>query len=386
MRDRGAMSLSQRQSEYSTSKSQLQLPLAPPPRPSPPNHTKSHVFGSKAQQQDLEIDDWIRTMTAHIPRPLSLDTAGQRSPIPPHPRSPLYRPTLSDVLRNLAPSPYNLGAFERFLKSQHCVEILYFTLAIAAYKDSHEVLSNCRCAHWTANERRRLKETQGRWRDLIDRFVSTNASHQVNIPGVVREKLLEEDKYVDINDPPPEPDMLQEAEDSVIEMLSDVFPQFLERAAQTSYLQKSPSFGMESSGSTTPNSGFHSAHPSCPASPLVLPTIPSRREYTSGGVYERTDSSERSRSRSDPDLGRKKGDSLSRGVSRNLHFCRELAAKTASLVRISSSDKLKQSPASSGGNSLRTSLDKEGSREMIEELSHEQSSSRKSSFLARKQS
>lgn len=363
------MSLSCRQSEYSIFQ----------PLPSPP--LKRQFFG--CQPHDQEIDGWIRTMTTQIPRPLSLDTAGNRSPIPPHSRSPLYRPTLSDVLRNLAPSPYNLGAFERFLKSQHCVEILYFTLAIAAYRDSHDVLSNCRCAHWTANERRRLKETQGRWRDLIDRFVSTNASHQVNIPGVVREKLLEEDKYVDTNEPPPEPELLQEAEDSVIEMLSDVFPQFLERATSTPYLQKSSSFGFESSGSGTPNSA--SANPSCPGSPSFLPTMP-RKEYTSGGVYERTESSERSRSRSDPDLGmRKAGDVLSRGVSRNIHFCRELAAKTASLVRISSSDKLKQSPASSGRNSVRTSFDKDGSKELVEELSHERSSSRKSSFLARKQ-
>lgn len=371
------MSLSgYRQSEYSISK---------PPPPSPPfNHPPPRHFVGRLRPHDQDIDGWISTMTTQIPRPLSLDTAGNRSPVPPHPRSPLYRPTLHDVLHNLAPSPYNLGAFERFLKSQHCVEILYFTLAIAAYKDSHDVLSNCRCAHWTANERRRLKETQGRWRDLIDRFVSSNASHQVNLPGTVREKLLEEDRYVDTNDPPPEPEMLQEAECAVIEMLSDVFPQFLERAAASPYLAKSSSFGFESSGSGTPTS-VGSANPSCPGSPSFMPTVP-RKEYTSGGVYERADSTERSRSRSDPDLGiRKAGEVLSRGVSRNIHFCRELAAKTASLVRISSSDKLKQSPASSGRNSVRTSLDKESSRELIEDLnSYDRSSSRKGSFLARK--
>ncbi len=310
------------------------------------------------------------------PRPLSLDTPGARSPIPPHPRSPLYRPTLQDVLRNLAPSPYHLGAFERFLKSQHCVEILYFTLAISTYKDSHDVLNNCRCTHWTATERRRLKETQGRWRDLIDRFVSTNASHQVNIRGAIREKLLEEDRYVEKDDPPPEPELLQDAEDSVIEMLGDVFPQFLDRAASTAYLNKANSFGWESgSGSGTPST--LSPLPSRPGSPARHSEI-SRKEYTSGGVYE-NGSSERSRSRSDPDEHgyRRTSDKL---LSRNIHFCRELAAKTASLVRISSSDKLKASPMSSGGNSVRTSIDKERSRELIEEV-NSNSSSRKGSFF-----
>ena len=220
-----------------------------------------------------------------------------------------------------------------------------------------------------------LKATQQRWRDLIDKFVSTKASHQVNIPGKIREALLEEDRYVDMDDPPPEPELLDQAEGAVMEMLRDAFIGFVERASATPYLPKAPSWGLDSdSGRGSPASGTPGQ--SCPGSPSMLggavytttSTTTVRKEYTSAGVYERSrpESSERSRSGSGSN-----SDSLDDFPLRKpgkVSFYRELAAKTASIVRISSSDKLKVSPGSSGRNSVRTSLDRDGNvREVYEE-------------------
>lgn len=318
-------------------------------------------------------------------RPQSYDIgSGRSSPAPSHPRSPLYRPTLQDVLNNLSPAPYNLGAFERFLKSQHCVENLYFTLAIAAYREQHDLLNNIRCAQWTARERRMLKATQQRWRDLMDKFVSSKASHQVNIPGKVREALMEEDRYVEKDDPPPEPEILEGAESSVMEMLRDIFPNFLERASTSPYLNKAPSWALESdSGRGTPTSG--SANQSCPGSPSMSSTsipmsttsVQMRKEYTSAGMVERPVSSERSRSGSG---GSDPRDELRK--PQKISFYKQLAATTASIIRVSSNDKLKVSPGSSGRNSVRTSMDRDSLTDIYEEP--ESRSARRGGFFGRR--
>lgn len=321
-------------------------------------------------------------MTTTI-RPQSYDTAsGRSSPAPSHPRSPLYRPTLQDVLNNLSPAPYNLGAFERFLKSQHCVENLYFTLAIAAYREQHDLLSNIRCAQWTARERRMLKATQQRWRDLMDKFISSKASHQVNIPGKVREALMEEDRYVEKDDPPPEPEILEGAECSVMEMLRDVFPHFLERASTSPYLNKAPSWALESdSGRGTPNSGSVPGSPSMSSTsiPMSTTSVQMRKEYTSAGVVERPISSDRSRSGSNSSDPR---DELRK--PQKISFYKQLAATTASIVRISSSDKLRVSPGSSGKNSVRTSIDGSSMTDIYEEPESLSRSVRKGGFFGRR--
>lgn len=251
---------------------------------------------------------------------------------PPSP-SGLHRPTLKDVLHNLAPPPFSLHAFTHYLHTRHCPELLSFTRAISSYRAAHQALSTSLYQQLGGagtildSESQRLAETHALWRHLIDTYISTNAADQVNLQGRVREKLLREDRALERDGQPPEPAVLSEAEESMQELLGDVFAHFLDRVAAA-------------------------AMPACaarlPARPQSL-SAPSVVRGEVGCEGDRARSMERMRANNDPEgLGiedqaglRRANDVWGEKVYRNIHFCRDLAVKAGNLVRIASSDKLK---------------------------------------------
>lgn len=270
------------------------------------------------------------------------------------PPSPSYQPNAKETLYDRAPSPYSLREFDSFVRSQHCSEILYFTQAICGYRTAYTALADGSAEH------ARPQAVRALWREIIYRFISTTGIEQVNLNGRVREAILAQDLALGPDSPPPNPEVLREAEASMHELIYDVFQQFVDRAASKRFSDNSAMYSgwRNPAGSITPPEGsidsFRQRSQSR-AGPFSMTQEEFDKATSLCEEHMRLPARpwDQLRTASDPEglpsmSYRRAHDILGTRVYRNITLCRSFASKTAKLVRISSSDKVSRSDQEKG--------------------------------------
>ncbi|RAL64484.1 hypothetical protein DID88_001960 [Monilinia fructigena] len=115
-------------------------------------------------------------------KPLSLS-------IPPGPYCP-RRPTLSEVLSNVAPPPWTLSAFMAYLSQNHCLETLEFTMDATRYKNHyHTTYGRDPYSPLSPNDQD-SEYVRMLWRKLLDAYIAPNGPREVNLPSDVRDRLI----------------------------------------------------------------------------------------------------------------------------------------------------------------------------------------------------
>ncbi|KAI1005090.1 hypothetical protein K3495_g3129 [Podosphaera aphanis] len=98
------------------------------------------------------------------------------------------RPTLQEILSNVAPPPWNLNAFMAYLSHNHCLETLEFTSDAAKYEKQHNEtltgLSNTLIPNSSPEQLCIM------WQNLLDTYIKPNGPREVNLPCDVRDHLL----------------------------------------------------------------------------------------------------------------------------------------------------------------------------------------------------
>ncbi|EFW98985.1 regulator of g protein signaling domain containing protein [Grosmannia clavigera kw1407] len=140
------------------------------------------------------------------------------------------RPTLQDILSNSAPPPWTLSAFMAYLSQNHCLETLEFTMEAERYKsafaDVQMYEGSAHVAQWSQDARDHVASL---WQRLIETYILPYGVREVNLPGPVRDRLLDHQPSAS----PPHPTELDEAVQIVFELMNDsVLLPFLDSAQQ----------------------------------------------------------------------------------------------------------------------------------------------------------
>ena len=146
-------------------------------------------------------------------RPASIGLGGFH-PIGPYcPRVP----TLQEILSNTATPPYTLSAFTAHLSQNHCLENLEFVKDAERYRKEYEIFRTqfndvSRSPHFQKRD-----EVKRLWQKIIKAYIAPNAPREVNLPGDVRDALLE----IPNQSTPPSPDALDAAIKRVYELMNE---------------------------------------------------------------------------------------------------------------------------------------------------------------------
>lgn len=165
--------------------------------------------------EDWDADDEA-TMSSDgypTPRPLSLaipvSVGGAHGPYCPR------RPNLREILANTAPSPWNLTAFMAYLSQNHCLETLEFTMDAGRYR-SHYQKMMARSTGGTPPLQDR-EYVQALWLRLVDAYIRSNGSREVNLPSDVRDPILR----LQPSTLPPSPETLDRAVAKIYELMEE---------------------------------------------------------------------------------------------------------------------------------------------------------------------
>ncbi|KAH1273581.1 hypothetical protein KXV81_008176 [Aspergillus fumigatus] len=150
------------------------------------------------------------------------------------PSGSLYhlQPRLDDILNDVAPFPYTLGAFIAFLSERQCLETVEFLLETKRY---------CRIYHWLEQrtetcEAVRKAHLCGLWNRLINQYIRPSAEREINIPCDIRQRLMQQ-FHLQEDDPPP-PEILDQVVCNVKELLrGSILIPFLRRSSATARVQ-----------------------------------------------------------------------------------------------------------------------------------------------------
>ena len=119
---------------------------------------------------------------------------------------PTPRPTLQDVLSNSAPPPWTLSAFTAYLSQNHCLENLEFTTDANRYRERYAKTIPPKGSSRTADPSE-VKYVKMLWQRLLDAYIMSDGSREINIPSDVRERILS----IKYSNTPPRPEVLTEA-------------------------------------------------------------------------------------------------------------------------------------------------------------------------------
>jgi hypothetical protein len=120
-------------------------------------------------------------------------------------------PTLSEILLNTSSPPWTLSAFMAYLSQNHCMETLEFTLDLQRYSAIYEQMQ----AHNMPLENN--EQLCSLWDKLVQVYVAPASPREVNIPAVVRDRLLR----IQSRPMPPPPSELDEAGQIVYDLMND---------------------------------------------------------------------------------------------------------------------------------------------------------------------
>ena len=100
------------------------------------------------------------------------------------------QPTLQEVLSNIAPQPWTLGAFTVYLSQNHCLEVLEFTLDAKRYTTHYQVMVERDPLTPLSPATQDCEYVKMLWVKLLDAYIAPNASREVNLPSDIRDHLL----------------------------------------------------------------------------------------------------------------------------------------------------------------------------------------------------
>jgi hypothetical protein len=125
--------------------------------------------------------------------------------------------TLGDILSHSSEHPYTFEAFVDFLARNHCLETLEFISEVKHYRESYN-LSLARFS--VSGENPYGKEDSyvfREWQHLKDAYIVRNAPREINIPGWMRDTLME----ITPGAPCPPPILLEPVLHYAYEMLAE---------------------------------------------------------------------------------------------------------------------------------------------------------------------
>ncbi|PKX96355.1 regulator of G-protein signaling domain-containing protein [Aspergillus novofumigatus IBT 16806] len=142
------------------------------------------------------------------------------------------QPRLDDILNDVAPFPYTLGAFIAFLSEHQCLETVEFLLETERYR---------RIYHWLEHktetcEVARKAHLSGLWNRLIKQYIRPHGEREINIPCDIRQQLMQQ--FHKHGDDPPPPEILDRVVNNVKELLrGSILIPFLRRSSATARVQ-----------------------------------------------------------------------------------------------------------------------------------------------------
>ncbi|KAH6622941.1 hypothetical protein F5144DRAFT_595203 [Chaetomium tenue] len=127
--------------------------------------------------------------------------------------NPASPPSLRDILTNIAPPPYTLGAFTAFLSQNHCMETLEFTMDADRYSTAYFNFLMEQAAGLPDG----MDHVCSLWQKIINAYILPYGLREVNLPSHVRDRLLS----LRCTPAPPHPSELDEAVRIVYELMND---------------------------------------------------------------------------------------------------------------------------------------------------------------------
>lgn len=150
------------------------------------------------------------------------------------PSATLYhiQPQLDDILNDVAPFPYTLGAFIAFLSELRCLETVEFILETERYRRLYNWLEHdthaCEAIH--------RAHLSSMWKRLINQYIRPDSEREINITYDIRVQLMQQ--FHNRGDTPPPPEVLDRAVKSIKELLRDsILIPFLRRSSTTARVQ-----------------------------------------------------------------------------------------------------------------------------------------------------
>lgn len=163
--------------------------------------------GSPRPSSVIEDGDGDSAMTTSRPSSLALMPPASTS------ASPASPPSLRDILTDVAPPPFTLGAFTAFLSQNHCMETLEFTMDADRYRSVHANFMAAQAAGFSDGS----DHVCSLWHKIINAYILPYGHREVNLPSRVRDRLLS----LPAAPVPPHPSELDEAVRIVYELMND---------------------------------------------------------------------------------------------------------------------------------------------------------------------
>ncbi|KAF3929849.1 hypothetical protein ABW19_dt0202090 [Dactylella cylindrospora] len=158
---------------------------------------------------DQEDDDMSSNTSEFQSRPASLTLAtGAYCP---------RRPTLAEVLANKASPPYTLSAFMAYLSQNHCLETLEFTMDAKRYRKHYQSMTSSPGGSPATPSDESCQYVKMLWQRLMDAYIQPNGPREVNVPGNIRDELLQ----LPMSYLPPHPDNLDPAVNIIHELMEE---------------------------------------------------------------------------------------------------------------------------------------------------------------------
>ncbi|SLM40400.1 Regulator of G protein signalling superfamily [Lasallia pustulata] len=146
-------------------------------------------------------------------RPLGVATLHQQANGPYCPR----RPTLQEVLSNIAPPPWTLSAFTAYLSQNHCLETLEFTMDAERYQLKYDAMAEHMVGMPMSSDVEECGYVMMLWQRLLDAYIVPDGPREVNLPSNVRDALLSIPNHT----APPSPDVLDDAVKIIYELMDE---------------------------------------------------------------------------------------------------------------------------------------------------------------------
>lgn len=126
------------------------------------------------------------------------------------------RPNLREILANTSEAPWTLAAFMAYLSNNHCLETLEFTMDAGRYKKHYaKMMSRAQKGGEVPSKDREY--VQALWQRLVDAYIRPNGSREVNIPGDVRDPIMN----LSPAELPPAPETLDPAVAKIYELMEE---------------------------------------------------------------------------------------------------------------------------------------------------------------------
>lgn len=124
------------------------------------------------------------------------------------------RPTLDEVLANVAPPPYTLSAFMAYLSQNHCLETLEFTMEANRYRESYYALLDRLGPSALDSECPESQHMRMLWQRLLTAYIFPGSPREINLSSEVRDALLQ---HANVTAPP-----VPETLDSAVKRIHDL--------------------------------------------------------------------------------------------------------------------------------------------------------------------